>query len=146
MVSLSFDWSLLVQIANFLILILILNKILYQPVRKLMTSRQELIESLKRGADAVKERLAEGEAAQERFRVEVLQEGVNILKASKDAGGAKELEILTGTQREAAERLETARRAINQQTDEARGQLRAQAGALADEIVGKLLGRLDDAE
>ncbi|MDR1298293.1 MAG: ATP synthase F0 subunit B [Deltaproteobacteria bacterium] len=141
MVSMSFDWTLLVQIANFLILIFVLNMILFKPLKKLMASRRELVESLKTGADAARERLAEGEAEQERFLVEVLQEGVGLHKSLKEEGRARELQILSEAQRKAAGRLDEARATMSGEVAEARASLRAEAESLAAGLVDKLLGR-----
>jgi F-type H+-transporting ATPase subunit b len=146
MVSMSVDWTVLVQMANFLILMVVLNIIFYKPLRKLMGSRQELIDNLKANAQIAKTRLEEGQAQQERFRIEVLQEGVKAQKELKDQGHAKETEILEETQRQAAEKIELARQAMNAQVEKVRGELQAEAKDLANHLVNKLLGREVEAE
>ncbi|MDR0355518.1 MAG: ATP synthase F0 subunit B [Deltaproteobacteria bacterium] len=141
MVSMSFDWSVLVQIVNFLILLFVLNKILYKPLNKMMDSRRDLMSSLQCSADVSKEQLAEASAQQERLRVEVLQEGVGVHRTLKEEGQAKELEILAKAQQESAGKLEEARQAIAKDLAAAREQLKLEAEVLADELVDKLLGR-----
>jgi F-type H+-transporting ATPase subunit b len=144
MVSLTIDWTFLIQMANFLLLILALNYVFFKPLRKLMGSRQELVDGLKANADVAMAQLAEGEAKRERFRVEVLQEGVKLHAGLRDEGRSQEAGILAETQREAADRLESAREAIGVQVEKARQELRAEAAILASELANKLLGR--DAE
>ncbi|MDR1109404.1 MAG: ATP synthase F0 subunit B [Deltaproteobacteria bacterium] len=141
MVNISFDWTVLVQIANFLVLMLALNLILYKPLRRLMDSRRELMETLKGNADVARQQLAEGEAQQERFRGEVLQQGVGLHGRLKEEGQAREQEILSGSQLEAARRLDEARQAMSRAVEAARQDLRAQAQVLANELALKLLGR-----
>ncbi|MDR2385997.1 MAG: ATP synthase F0 subunit B, partial [Deltaproteobacteria bacterium] len=132
--------------ANFLILMVVLNIIFYKPLRKLMSSRNELIENLKTNAQIAKTRLEEGQAQQERFRVEVLQEGVKAQKELKEQGQAKETEILEETQKQAAEKIELAREAINLQVEKVRAELQSEAQDLANHLVNKLLGREVEAE
>ncbi|MDR1677735.1 MAG: ATP synthase F0 subunit B [Deltaproteobacteria bacterium] len=144
MVSMTIDWSVLVQMANFLILMLVLNIIFYKPLKKFISSRQELMEGLKSKAEAAKELLAVGEAQQERFRIEVLQEGVNTLNTLKAEGRSRELEILTESQNKAAQRIEASRQAIGQQVEEARVKLQSEAQVLASQLADKLLGRIGE--
>ena len=47
----SVDGSLFIQIANFLILIFILNIVLYRPIRKILIDRKEKINGLEQGID-----------------------------------------------------------------------------------------------
>jgi F-type H+-transporting ATPase subunit b len=140
----TIDWSVLVQMANFLILMLVLNIIFYKPLKKFISSRQELMEGLKSKAEAAKELLAVGEAQQERFRIEVLQEGVNTLNTLKAEGRSRELEILTESQNKAAQRIEASRQAIGQQVEEARVKLQSEAQVLASQLADKLLGRIGE--
>ena len=140
-VSMTVDWTVLVQMANFLILMLALNFIFYKPLKKLMNSRQELIENLKLNAEVARTSLEEGQAQRERFRVEVLQEGLKTLGELKDEGRAKETAILEESQKQAAERLDAVRQALGVQTAKVREELRTEAQALASDLARKLLGR-----
>jgi F-type H+-transporting ATPase subunit b len=137
----SIDWTVLVQMANFLILMLVLNAIFYKPIKKIMDSRKELIDSLKDNAEVAKTFLENGQAQQERFRIEVLREGVRLQNGLKEEGRAKETAILEETQKNAAERIDLARQAMEVQVAKVREELKAEAQVLANQLVNKLLGR-----
>jgi F-type H+-transporting ATPase subunit b len=127
--------------ANFLILMLVLNIIFFNPLRKHMNSRKQLIESLKLNADIAKTYVEEGEAQRERFRVEVLLEGVKFQSDLKEEGRAKETSLLEEAQKQAADRVELARQALTVQVETVRQELRSEAQVLASHLVNKLLGR-----
>jgi F-type H+-transporting ATPase subunit b len=135
------DWTVLVQMANFIILMVILNAIFYKPLKKLMTSRQELIDNLKANAEVAKTQLEEGQLQQERFRVEVLREGVKIQNDLKEEGRTKEAEILGETHKQASERVDLARQAMAAQVEKVRAELQDEARVLASQLANKLLGR-----
>jgi len=50
------DWSTLIQIANFIFLIFILNIILYKPIRSVLIQRKEKITGLEEGIEAEEEK------------------------------------------------------------------------------------------
>jgi F-type H+-transporting ATPase subunit b len=141
MVSIALDWSLFVQIANFLILMLALNFLLYKPLKRSMSERDELFQTLRTHADLAKNELAEGQAVQERHRAEVLEQGSDVQSKFKQQGREKELELLTASQDKVAKRLQEARQELSSQMETVKSQIGQQAQELAGELVEKVLGR-----
>jgi F-type H+-transporting ATPase subunit b len=141
MVSISFDWTVLLQIANFLVLMLVLNFVVYKPLLRIMKEREELFEALRTSAVVSKQILDDGAAQQERHRLALLQEGAAAQSRLKEEGRARESALLNEAQSEAAQRLERARADLARDLETARSALQAEAAGLAAEAAGKLLGR-----
>jgi len=137
------DWTtLLLQIVNFLILVWILKRFLYQPVLDIIRRRQQGIEQTlaeARNAEAraaqleqdYQARLADWEREREHAHAKLLEE-----LASERSQRSKQLEQLLIEQRERDASLEQRRR------DELQRQLETAALDQADRFVGRLLERL----
>jgi F-type H+-transporting ATPase subunit b len=73
----KFDlWTILFQIINFVVLLFILKRLLYRPIREIMQKRKELVEKTLAEADAAK-----NEARMMREKCEREMEGLNDMKA-----------------------------------------------------------------
>lgn len=137
----SIDYTLLIQILGFFILLVVLNQFLYKPVQRILKEREEKIEgSIKKAAQTDKE-IAEGivaygkklkEAAvkgnEERARIR--QEGVEKEKATLDAARAEAFKELTGIRNEIAASKKSAIAGLG-----------TEAKTLARDIAGKVLER-----
>lgn len=122
-------WTLGIQAINFLVLVWVLNRVLYRPVKAVIDRRQEMAEhALKQAQEAV--RAADAE-----------REKLVAKQAEFDAGREKALsEFHDSLQRERKEVLQKAR-------DEAEtiiAQARARASAEEDKVVGKLKHEIVD--
>jgi F-type H+-transporting ATPase subunit b len=147
MVSVALDWTLLVQLLNFLILMFILNKVLIKPIMAILRERENVFENLKEKAQTSKKQLEEGEAEAQNSRTEVLKSGVKVLNTLKGEGQVREKELLEGAQKEASQRLDAAKKALEGDLAAAKGDLELQARNLGITIASKLLGRsLDQVE
>jgi F-type H+-transporting ATPase subunit b len=133
--------SLLIQLANFLVLLVALNFILYRPVRRIMQEREEAIG----GA------FSEAKAAQD--RVQGLMEHYNALFADAkqratatfntiyQQGLDAQRDLIAAERAKATELLDKARAEIAAASNAARTDLRKEAERLSLEITEKLLGR-----
>jgi F-type H+-transporting ATPase subunit b len=135
------DWTLWVQIANFLILVFILNLILYKPIRKILRQRKEklqgLMESINTGskqaedkdqafADGIKEARATGQKEKEA----VLQ-----------AAAEQERLIIADINAKARADLEAVKAQIAKEAGAVKEELEKEVDAFADSITQKILGR-----
>jgi F-type H+-transporting ATPase subunit b len=141
MVSVSFDWSLLVQIINFILLMLVLNAFLYKPILKIIKKREDLFDTFRQRATSAKNEIEESEIEQKKFKTKVFVEGVKIQTDLKSEGQEKEKQILSKAQADSADRLETARQKLSAQVDSTKKTLEAEAQNIAREMAGKILGR-----
>jgi F-type H+-transporting ATPase subunit b len=137
----TIDITVLIQIVNILVLIVLLNVVLYKPVRTMLTKREEKTVSLEKeiatfhkNAGLRQEEIGRKmQGARVKAREEL--EGVRV---GAQAAGA---EIL-GMIREEANATKADQLAeIQQQFATAREQLRGQVDGFAAEIAGKILGR-----
>ncbi|MDR3153771.1 MAG: ATP synthase F0 subunit B [Deltaproteobacteria bacterium] len=141
MVSVSLDWTLVVQLVTFLILMFILNGILYRPILKILRQREALFEELKLKAESFKGQLEVGEQEEAAERAGALKEGEKAQNARKLEGQAEERNILEKAQEESAKAVEAAAKSLQAQVAEARKGLEAEARSLGLDIAQKLLGR-----
>lgn len=135
------NYTLLYQLANFLVLLVALNFILYRPVRRIMQEREQAIG----GA------FSEAKAAQD--RVQGLMEHYNALLADAKQKAAAayngiyqqgldaQRDLIAAERAKASELLDKARAEIVAASNAARADLRKEAERLSLEITEKLLGR-----
>jgi F-type H+-transporting ATPase subunit b len=132
-------WALALQAVNFLVLVWLLWRFLYRPVREVIEKRKELAE--KAFADADKQK-SEAEAARQRFedgRAGLVQERQDMLKKIHEELETERLKVLDGARHEADKLLETARESITNEREAALTEIREQVAALAVELASGLL-------
>lgn len=133
--------TLLIQLVNFIILLLALNFILFKPVRRIMQEREQEIGG------------AFGEAKASQDRVQGLMERYNALlaeakqKATATYNGIyqqgldAQRDLVSAERAKASEMLDKARAEIVAASNAARADLRKEAERLSQDITSKLLGR-----
>jgi F-type H+-transporting ATPase subunit b len=138
---LDINVTLFFQIANFLILLFLLNIILYRPIRKVLGQRKDEMDSLS-GL------LEEFQTKSEQYSKELNE---NIIKARKDAFQQKEEIKGEGLEQERAA-LEEASSQAEQKITDARGEIEKSLGTASEslqlevegfskELAEKILGR-----
>ncbi len=134
------------QIANLLILLVLLRIFLFRPVLEMLDRRAETIRKGVQDAELASERAAQAEAEFQK-RIEVAQQEARTIldRASEEAQRLQE-RARTDARKEAQELLEQARKEIERERQQA---LRADRVQLADLVVAaasKLIGQtLDEA-
>jgi F-type H+-transporting ATPase subunit b len=135
------DGSLLIQIANFLLIIWILNLILYRPIRNILRQRKEKIEGLELrietyNADAQKKDDAFASGIQE-ARTKGLKEKETLLQAAAE----EEKQIVADVNAKAQAELVEIRKKIVKDAEAARVSLHEKVDEFANDICQKILGR-----
>lgn len=135
------DWTILLQAANFMVLMLALNVILYRPVREQLRRRREEIDGSHGRA-----RELEGQISQKMSRyqeqLQLAKLKGNEEKASLRAAAARnEAEILAAAHQNASEKLQSIKSRVQEEAEAARRSLKAETEALAADVAGKVLGR-----
>ena len=137
----SVDWTLGLQFVNFLILLIILNKLLYKPLRKVLAERRQTISG---GHARARELEASIEEKMQRYQdqLDKARSAANEEKNRlKKAAAEEEAAILSDAHEKAGARLHKIKSQVSQQAEEARGALRAEAQTLGTRIAAKILGR-----
>jgi F-type H+-transporting ATPase subunit b len=140
-VNVDVDATLFVQLALFVVLLLVLKPLLFDPMMKLFEEREKRIEGTRHKASKVDEKSAKA-----------LAEYEQICAAAREAGGAerdkiraegvrRESELLGQVRAATAMTLEQGRGAIASEAKTARAELKSAATSLGRELASRVLGR-----
>ncbi len=139
MIQLNF--TLFIQLANFLILLVILNAILYKPILAKIREREALIKGDQDKAAALEQQVADQEKRHQeelaKSRLIASEEKKTLMAEAKK----KEVDILSGARAESTKIVDDMKAAIRDEAEAARKALKADMTPLANSITEKLLGR-----
>jgi len=137
----SLDYTLFIQILNFLALIFILNVLLYKPILKMLDSRRERIakadEEVKGLNDLIEKKLAEYENQIQAAKLEAMDKRNEIVQQ----GTAAAQEIIDAAKNEIAGMMDNFQARLAGEIDAARKVLNSQTKQISREIAEKVLGR-----
>ena len=135
------DWTLFVQMGNFILLIFVLNAILYKPIRQILIERKKKIQGYKEGIDTLQQDASESEKGFQAKISEARQQGVREKEAMKQAGLEEEKQITAEINQKAQAELEAVRTQIAKDAEDARRGLEKEIEVFSGTIVEKILGR-----
>lgn len=136
---LEFNQWFIVLIVNFLVLVFILNKILFQPLLKVFKEREEAIDG---SLAAAKDMEVRKDESLEKMKAELAaaaQKAREAFEEIKGQGLAKQKELLEVAGAEASKIINEARGKLKAEADKARGALKADVEKFSEEIVNKLI-------
>ena len=135
------NWSFLLQMANFVFLIWVLNLILYKPIRNVLKQRKEKVTGLEQHIEAFQKDASDKEeafhAGLRSARVKGLEQKENLLAAAAD----EEKKIITEINDKAQDDLSQVRAQIAKDVEVARKSLLKEVDSFAENIGEKILGR-----
>ncbi len=135
------DVSLLVQIANFLIIIWLLNIVLYKPIRNILIQRKEKITSLEQNIDKLNGDSAEKDEAYLAGIKDARAKGLNEKDALMKEGAEEEKKIIEQINQKAHANLAEVRENITKEAQNVRESLNKEIDTFANAISEKILGR-----
>ncbi len=137
----SVDWTLGLQFVNFIILLLVLNKLLYKPLTGIMAERREKIEGSHAEAKtlqaAIDEKMERYQHQLAEAKAQANAERAKLKKAATD----EEATLLAEAHEKALQRLQAIKDQVAVEADAASQTLQKEARALAGQIATKILGR-----
>lgn len=136
-------WTLALQTVNFLVLVWLLWRFLYRPVREVIEKRKKLAEQAFADADTQKR---DAEAARQRFeedRAALAQERQDMLKKIHEELEAERHKVLEEAGDKSRELLDATRESIAEERKAAYAEVREQAAALAVELASGLLWKVE---
>ncbi|MFO7941097.1 MAG: F0F1 ATP synthase subunit B [Bacillota bacterium] len=134
-------WSLLIQIASFLVFFLVLRRVFFVPVLWNMEKREETITALLEEAEDRREESVElQERISERLS-DAREEAVGIVERAEDDARQRYQQIVSSAREESDRILAEARAEIERERDRALESFRSEAVDLAQIISEKVLGR-----
>ena len=135
------DWTLLVQIINFLVLVFLLNMVLFRPIRRAIRARQarmeEFAEDIAGLGDNQQGILGEVDAQ----LVEARREGLGVREQLRHEGSQEESSLLEQVKKEVDEEWTRVEAKIKKDVAQARDALKAQAQDFAMALSAKILER-----
>ncbi len=135
------NWTTIIQAANFLILVFILNIVLYRPIRNMLIQRKEKIEGLEQTVDNATGDLAEKETTYASGIRDARKKGMQEKDALINAATDEEKEIIAKINADALAELNAVKEKVAQEADAARDALMKEVDTFASEIGAKILGR-----
>ena len=134
-------WSILISLANLVIIFLLLKKLLFKPVKKTLAARQAQVDKIYDAAAAAKQTAEADRAEYEQKLADVKAEAEEILTDARERADRMSEEIIGDAKDKAQAKLERAEEEIAQEKKKAMTELKDDVSALSVDIAEKLLGR-----
>jgi F-type H+-transporting ATPase subunit b len=135
----------IVELIAFVVIVWLLAKFVVPPINRAMTARQEAIRQQFADLDRAKD---EAHSAEEEFRAQIedaRKEAAKIREQAREQGAAIIAEMREQAQAEATRIVEHGKTQIEAERQQAVASLRAEVGALATGLAGRIVGEsLDD--
>ncbi len=135
------DWTILIQFANFFVLMAILNFLLFRPLRDVLNRRRETIDGSYANAKSleveVDEKVARYQKQLQEAKLKANGEKAEIRKAA----AAEEAGILGKAHQRASESLQAIKDKVAVEAEGAGKALQKETKVLASQIASKVLGR-----
>ena len=135
------DWTVGIQIINFLVILWILNLILYRPIRGILRQRKEKIDGLEVTIETYNEDAREKDTAFAAGIKEARAKGLNEKEALLQAAAEEEKEIIAKVNEKAQAELADIREKISREAQTAKDALQAKVDEFSSDICQKILGR-----
>jgi F-type H+-transporting ATPase subunit b len=137
----NIDGSLFIQIANFLLIMILLNYVLYRPIRGIVKERRAKFEAFESNIGDLTER-ADGRVKEiETKLVEAKREGFSRKDEIKGTGVEEEKKIIEAASTQAEAEVQKVQDQIKGEITQARDQLKAEIDMFSKELAEKVLGR-----
>ncbi len=135
------DWTTLLQAANFILLVILLNIVLYRPIRNILKQRKAKIDGLEQDIQSSSSDLVEKESTYAAGIREARKKGLLEKDALVQAATDEEKQILDKINADALEELNAVKAKVEQEAEAAKAALLKEVDTFANEIGKKILGR-----
>jgi F-type H+-transporting ATPase subunit b len=129
------------QIGNFLLLLLLLNIVLFRPIRRIMIRRDEEVDSLQKSIENYQGRSEQNEKNIEEGMVLARKDGFAVKEKLKGKGLEEEKLVLQGANSSVEEKLGKAKSEMEIKMADVRKALKDQVAGFSTELAEKILGR-----
>jgi F-type H+-transporting ATPase subunit b len=138
---LQIDFTLFIQIANFLVLMFVLNVILYRPIRKILGKRRDEMNSFQSMIEDFQNRTAGCARKFEEGAAETRKEGLEEKETLKSQGLEEEKQMLREASSAAAGKMGQAKKGLEEKLAGVRHSLEREMALFSRELAEKVLGR-----
>lgn len=136
---LDINWTLLLQIVNVLVLMLILQRLLFKPITKVLDEREARIRGPLEEAKIAQEMAEKALKIIEDELVQARQKAAAILSEVRREGTAEQMKIVEAAKEHERELIAKAAKEIGKEAAEAKKILQKDAEIIASEIAVKIL-------
>jgi len=137
----TIDTTMVIQILNILILIVVLNAVLYKPVRTILAKRKEKLAELSNEIDTFKKNAELRQEEINRKLADARNRAKEELDKAKSGAQAVSAENLTAVRQETTAEKNTQLEEIQKQFVDVQQQLQGQIDSFASDMAAKILGR-----
>jgi F-type H+-transporting ATPase subunit b len=138
---LSVDYTLFIQIANFLVLLFILNLVLYKPIRKILLKRKAEVGAYEESIGEYDSKSEEGSKDFNEGMITARKEGFQEKEGLKGQGLEEEKSLIGSATASALEKIDEAKKNIDRSIQEAWSGLEKESATFSKELAEKILGR-----
>lgn len=135
------DFTLLIQIINFLLLIFILNMVLYKPIRNIIRKREEEFNNLSSLIEQVKNEVYEKERKMQELIIQARKLGFVEKESLKEEAANYEKELLKETYETVTKKLTTAKEELQEKLQHIQKELEKDVAIFSKEVAERILGR-----
>jgi F-type H+-transporting ATPase subunit b len=135
------DWTLFVQILNFLVLVFLLNIVLFRPIRKILQARQARLAALAGDIDGLADSRQGVLGEVDEQLTAARREGLELRESLRQEGSQAESSLLEQVKKEVDAQWTKVEAKIKKDVGKAREALSAQAQDFAQALATKILGR-----
>jgi F-type H+-transporting ATPase subunit b len=133
--------SLSIQIANFLVLIFLLNIIVYRPIRNILGKRKDDMALTEDLTQTLAQKTTQSSHALEAHITDTRKQGNKERDALKSEGNQEEENMLKDTYSLVQDKINKARRELEEARLKARDSLQSEVKGFSSNLVEKILGR-----
>ena len=135
------DWTLFVQILNFLVLVFLLNLVLFRPIRKIIQARQARLASFEENIAGLADNQQGILGQADEQLTAARREGLGLREGLRQEGSQAENSLLEQVKKEVDAQWTKVEAKIKKDVGKAREALSAQAQDFAMALATKILGR-----
>jgi F-type H+-transporting ATPase subunit b len=135
------DITLVVQMINVLILLFVLNKILFRPIRNIIKERNQIVDDFNSDITSLTGQAQEsGDQFEEKIQ-EARKKGMERVQSMKAEGEEAETQLIASTSEEVHGKVEEARKKVASDIQDARTELQKQVQIFSVAVTEKILER-----
>ena len=136
----NLDHTIIIQLVNFLITLVVLNFLLIRPVRNQIAERNTLVQTQSGHIAEFTSQASEKLSSYEKSLSEARNQASLARDALKAEGNVREHELLQAAQNEAQAYLQSSREEVAKDVKTAMNTLQSQVNDFADKAISKILG------
>lgn len=133
--------TLLIQMTNFLVFLVLMNMVLYGPIRRIVAERKKFMDAKQQGIEALEAGAVTAVREYEQRLQESRRAGIQKIQELKAAAYDEEKQLLGKISEEAAAQVQKMRSQVQKDIAVARDELREQVKSFSVQLAQKILGR-----